>query len=187
MKVLDLSTELVVLDWVYEPTLEHVAGLITATASSQEEDPLRQYAARLGLTILERPGFGPLTRPTFLPRGHPVPRSPFGLRRAAVPEVTPLASAGESGHHAVGIHSADAVSLAFADVGVAPAVHANGPGAHYGGFGGGASVPAPRLLSVAGKGCDYPGAEVQVPYSLVLDVCNEQSAPAVQKTVVWLP
>ena len=30
MKTLDLSTELVVLDWVYEPTLEHVAGLVTA-------------------------------------------------------------------------------------------------------------------------------------------------------------
>jgi hypothetical protein len=70
VKVLDLSTELVVLDWVYEPTLEHIAGLITATASSQQEDPLRQYSARLGLTILERLGFGPLTRPTFLRIGY---------------------------------------------------------------------------------------------------------------------
>ena len=34
VKVLDLSTELVVLDWVYEPTLDHVAELITASATT---------------------------------------------------------------------------------------------------------------------------------------------------------
>lgn len=66
MKVLDLSTELVVLDWVYEPTLEHIAGLLTAAASGKDDTPLRQYAFRLGLRVLERVGFGPLTRPTFL-------------------------------------------------------------------------------------------------------------------------
>lgn len=66
MKVLDLSTELVVLDWAYEPTVEHVAGLLTAAAAGREEGPLRRYAFRLGLRVLERVGFGPLTRPTFL-------------------------------------------------------------------------------------------------------------------------
>ncbi|HKJ02772.1 MAG TPA: hypothetical protein VJ997_09965 [Longimicrobiales bacterium] len=66
MKVLDLSTELVVLDWVYEPTLDHVVGLVTACAATRDEAPLRQYSFRLGLRILERVGFGPLTRPTFL-------------------------------------------------------------------------------------------------------------------------
>lgn len=66
MKLLDLSTELVVLDWVYEPTLEHVSSLLTASATDHEEGPLRQYAFRLALRILERVGFGPLTRPTFL-------------------------------------------------------------------------------------------------------------------------
>jgi hypothetical protein len=70
MKVLDLSTELVVLDWVYEPTLEHVTELLTAAASTQREGPLRQYAFRLGLRVLERLGFGPLTRPTFLRVGY---------------------------------------------------------------------------------------------------------------------
>lgn len=65
VKVLDLSTELVVLDWVYEPTLDHVAGLITSAAIGGDE-PLRRYSFRLGLRILERVGFGPLTRPTFL-------------------------------------------------------------------------------------------------------------------------
>jgi len=66
VKVLDLSTELVVLDWVYEPTLEYVAGLITAAASTGSSAPLQRYVFRLGLRTLERLGFGPLTRPTFL-------------------------------------------------------------------------------------------------------------------------
>lgn len=67
LKVLDLSTELVVLDWVYEPTLDHVASLVTAAAAgSPEGESLRPYAFRLGLRVLERVGFGPLTRPSFL-------------------------------------------------------------------------------------------------------------------------
>ena len=70
VKVLDLSTELVVLDWVYEPTLEHVSELITAAASTRDEDALQQYAFQLGLRVLERIGFGPLTRPSFLRIGY---------------------------------------------------------------------------------------------------------------------
>ncbi|MFQ5538307.1 MAG: hypothetical protein ACE5GJ_12745 [Gemmatimonadota bacterium] len=66
VKVLDLSTELVVLDWVYEPTLDHVAGLLTAAAATGEGDALRRYTFKLALRILERTGFGPLTRSTFL-------------------------------------------------------------------------------------------------------------------------
>ncbi len=66
LKVLDLSTELVVLDWVYEPTVEHVTELITASAATHDDSALRHYSRRLGLRILERVGFGPLTRPTFL-------------------------------------------------------------------------------------------------------------------------
>ena len=66
LKVLDLSTELVVLDWVYEPTLDHVAALVTAAASTRNDAALKQYAMRLGLRILDRVGFGPLTRPSFL-------------------------------------------------------------------------------------------------------------------------
>lgn len=66
LKVLDLSTELVVLDWVYEPTLAHVASLVTAAAAGGEEPVLRTYAFRLGLRVLQRVGFGPLTRPSFL-------------------------------------------------------------------------------------------------------------------------
>lgn len=70
LKVLDLSTELVVLDWVYEPTLQHVSELITATAATRDEDPLKRYGFRLGLRVLERIGYGPLTRPTFLRIGY---------------------------------------------------------------------------------------------------------------------
>lgn len=66
LKVLDLSTELVVLDWVYEPTLEHVVALVNASASGERDVDLRSYASGLGLRILQRAGFGPLTRPTFL-------------------------------------------------------------------------------------------------------------------------
>ncbi len=66
IKTLDLSTELVVLDWVYDPTLEHVNALVSAAASTGRAGPLQQYAFRLGLRLLERVGFGPLSRPTFL-------------------------------------------------------------------------------------------------------------------------
>lgn len=66
MKVLDLSTELVVLDWVYEPTLEHVTGLVTEAAGGTGDEPLRRYGFRLALRVLERCGFGPLTRPSLL-------------------------------------------------------------------------------------------------------------------------
>jgi hypothetical protein len=70
IKVLDLSTELVVLDWVYEPTLDHVSELITASAATHEPEALRKYGFQLGLRVLERVGFGPLSRPTFLRVGY---------------------------------------------------------------------------------------------------------------------
>ncbi|MDA0327522.1 MAG: hypothetical protein O2958_00720 [Gemmatimonadetes bacterium] len=70
VKVLDLSTELVVLDWAYGPTADHVSELITAAASMREDEGLRLYSMRLGLRVLERVGFGPLTRPTFLRVGY---------------------------------------------------------------------------------------------------------------------
>lgn len=66
VKVLDLSTELVVLDWVYGPTVDHVGELITAAAATRDTEGLRSYSRSLGLKVLERVGFGPLTRPTFL-------------------------------------------------------------------------------------------------------------------------
>lgn len=65
MKVLDLSAELVVLDWVYEPTLEHAHELVRSAAGG-ERTRLTRFCFRVGLQILERVGFGPLTRPTLL-------------------------------------------------------------------------------------------------------------------------
>jgi hypothetical protein len=69
LKVLDLSTELVILDWVYGPTLSHVSELITVTAATRDPEALKQYGFRIGLRVLERLGFGPLTRPSFLRLG----------------------------------------------------------------------------------------------------------------------
>jgi hypothetical protein len=69
VKVLDLSTELVVLDWVYEPTVDHLTELITASAATRDDAPLRHYSRSLGIRVLERVGYGPLTRPTFLRLG----------------------------------------------------------------------------------------------------------------------
>lgn len=74
VKLLDLSAELVVLDWIYEPTLDHTHALLRAAAASDvagtgEEESRRElerFCFRLGMTVLERVGFGPLTRSTLL-------------------------------------------------------------------------------------------------------------------------
>lgn len=68
VKLLDLSSELVVLDWIYDPTLEHVSALIAdaARGDTGEREELGRFAFRLALRVLGRAGFGPLTRPTLL-------------------------------------------------------------------------------------------------------------------------
>lgn len=71
VKELDLSAELVVLDWVYEPTLDHVHGLLRGAVdpSVEGEEPreaLRRYGFDLALRVLRRAGYGPLSRPTLL-------------------------------------------------------------------------------------------------------------------------
>ena len=71
IKQLDLSTELVVLDWVYQPTLKHVHDLLRAAAdpsSSGHEArrALAPYCFDLALRVLLRTGFGPLSRPVLL-------------------------------------------------------------------------------------------------------------------------
>lgn len=66
LRVLDLSGELVVLDWAYEPTLAHVGELVREAAASGEGGPLRSFCFSTALRVLERVGFGPLTRPTIL-------------------------------------------------------------------------------------------------------------------------
>jgi hypothetical protein len=71
VKELDLSAELVVLDWVYEPTLDHIHGLLRASADPSAEgrdarEVLGQYSFDLALRVLRRAGYGPLCRPTLL-------------------------------------------------------------------------------------------------------------------------
>jgi hypothetical protein len=66
MKVLDLSAELVVLDWVYEPTLDHTRTLVRDAAATGDRRSLERFSFRLGLRVLERLGYGALTRPTLM-------------------------------------------------------------------------------------------------------------------------
>ncbi len=73
LKTLDLSTELVVLDWVYAPTLEYVREVLARDPVWRErgeaEDSFRPYLFDLALRILQRAGYGPLTRPVILRLG----------------------------------------------------------------------------------------------------------------------
>ncbi|NNM03591.1 MAG: hypothetical protein HKO65_00705 [Gemmatimonadetes bacterium] len=71
VKQLDLSTELVVLDWVYEPTLKHVHQLLRAAADPsaqgrQARRALAPYCFDLAMRVLLRAGYGPLSRPILL-------------------------------------------------------------------------------------------------------------------------
>ncbi len=69
VKMLDLSSELVVLDWVYEPTLEHVNGLIRERAVGETDEHggrLSTYCFQMALSLLGRVGYGALTRPSIL-------------------------------------------------------------------------------------------------------------------------
>lgn len=69
VKLLDLSHELVILDWVYEPTLEHVGKLIRAAAEGNRGE-LSKFCFQVGLEVLERVGFSSLTRPSLLRIGY---------------------------------------------------------------------------------------------------------------------
>jgi hypothetical protein len=71
VKQLDLSTELVVLDWVYEPTLEHVHRLLRVASDPGAEGraarkELAPYCFDLALRVLRRAGYGPLSRSALL-------------------------------------------------------------------------------------------------------------------------
>lgn len=66
VKRLDLSHELVVLDWAYEPTLEHAAELVRNAAAHGRDGDLERFCFQVALRAIERNGFSPLTRPTLL-------------------------------------------------------------------------------------------------------------------------
>lgn len=69
VKLLDLGHELVLVDWVYEPTLEHVSRLLRERARGGEAAPLRKFVNRIGLEVLDRAGYSPVTRPSLLRLG----------------------------------------------------------------------------------------------------------------------
>lgn len=69
VKLLDLSHELVVLDWVYEPTLEHVSRLIRDAAAGNAGGELEPFCFQVGMKVLQRVGFSALTRPSLLRLG----------------------------------------------------------------------------------------------------------------------
>lgn len=72
VKYLNLASELVILDWVYDPTLAHIRALAAtgrdggSTAGFVPSSELRRYCFDLALRVLGRRGFSPLTRPTLL-------------------------------------------------------------------------------------------------------------------------
>ena len=72
VKYLNLASELVILDWVYDPTLAHLRTLANAGGGAKTagyprpSGDLRRYCFDLALRVLERRGFSPLTRPTLL-------------------------------------------------------------------------------------------------------------------------
>ncbi|MDE2873010.1 MAG: hypothetical protein OXQ94_15130 [Gemmatimonadota bacterium] len=72
VKYLNLASELVILDWVYDPTLAHMRTLAgaegegAATAGGPPSGELRRFCFDLALRVLARRGFSPLSRPTLL-------------------------------------------------------------------------------------------------------------------------
>lgn len=66
VKYLNLTTELVILDWIYDPTLAHLRALSDAREQPSRGEQLRRYCFDLALRVLDRRGFTPLTRPILL-------------------------------------------------------------------------------------------------------------------------
>ena len=64
VKYLDLTSELVILDWIYDATLSHIRALDAAGKSRGGTDggALRRYCFDLALRVLKRRGFSPLTQ-----------------------------------------------------------------------------------------------------------------------------
>src|SRR5262249_25578392 len=112
--------------------------------------------------------------------------------RAAVALVAGRAGAGDGRDGALGVHLADSAALALADVGVAEAVHADGPRADDDGLRRRAAVAdfgagnLARWLPRPGKRGDRAGLHVHPANPPVPHVGNEQAALAVEHAVVRL-
>lgn len=75
LRHLDMSAELVVVDWAYEATLDYMRTLLAASrdaagAGEGASGPLLQYCQGFALSVLRRAGFGALTRPILLRIGY---------------------------------------------------------------------------------------------------------------------
>lgn len=64
VREVDLTREVVVLDWVYHTTLSHLDGLLEGGG-----DGGRRYASQVATEVLKRLGYTSLTRPVFLRMG----------------------------------------------------------------------------------------------------------------------
>jgi hypothetical protein len=70
IRTLDLGSQMVVLDWLYEPTRLHLRGLLEAGGEGRVPGlEVRRYCGEILHRILARTGFGPLARPTLLRLG----------------------------------------------------------------------------------------------------------------------
>lgn len=64
VREVDLTREVVVLDWIYDTTLAHLGTLLEG-----EPDGGRRYASQVATEVMKRLGYTPLTRPVFLRMG----------------------------------------------------------------------------------------------------------------------
>ena len=70
VRTLDLATQLVVMDWVYPPTLSWVRDLLSPTpGGAGPGGALTRYCGEILHAVLGRAGFGPMARPTLLRMG----------------------------------------------------------------------------------------------------------------------
>lgn len=65
LKTLDLSGELVVVDWLHDPALAHLAAQVR-TAAGGQRGALERLCAETSIRVLDRAGFTPVTRPVLL-------------------------------------------------------------------------------------------------------------------------
>ena len=110
--------------------------------------------------------------------------------------VAPFAGAGDGGDDALGVDLADGAAFAFADVGVALAIDADGPGADDDRLVGRAAVAALAAIDLrlgrdlglagAGEGGDDAGREVEPANAPVGDVGDQQAPLAVEDSNRWV-
>lgn len=67
VKVVDLSRELVLLDWCHDAGFVHLHDLVRKVSTGERvHEALRTTCFHTAIGLLERMGFGPITRPTLL-------------------------------------------------------------------------------------------------------------------------